>query len=158
MKRRDSRGGDASRGRRGGRNGLTSHAALLGLMLVAALVIEEPAFAQSFLGKWTATAHTPGGETSEILIVIRTDDGYSITAKLAGPDADGRPEAGPGEEIVLEGDSFSYKRTLGELEIIYEGIVSGDTFTGTAQILGVHVPYTGVRLADASSASTESDD
>jgi hypothetical protein len=49
----------------------------------------------------------------------------------------------------LEGDSFSYKRTLtvpgAVLEITYTGVVSGDTFTGRADMGFMQVPYTGAR-------------
>ena len=62
--------------------------------------------------------------------------------------------AGPGVDIVLEGDSFSYNRIVataqGDLEIIYKGTVSGDTFTGTGEVAGFVVPYNGVRIAPGS--------
>src|SRR6516162_3871569 len=123
--------------------------AVLGLALV---MVFAPAFAApqpgpSFIGEWTATAHAPGGDGSETLKVVKTHDGYAITAKLIGA-PEGSPEAGPGEEIVLDGDKFSYKRTLtmpgGSLVITYIGVVSGDTFTGTVEI-GTFgkIPYTG---------------
>jgi hypothetical protein len=106
-----------------------------------------PAFGQSFLGEWTATATTPGGDVAETISVVKTDDGYAITAKLVVPT--GNPEGGPGEEIVLDGDNFSYKRKLsfpgGEVVLTYVGVVSGDTFTATAQIGEFKVPYNGVR-------------
>jgi hypothetical protein len=81
---------------------------------------------------------------------VKTASGYTITAKLIGA-PDGAPEAGPGEEIVVDGDHFTFKRTLtmggSTLVITYTGVVSGDTFAGTAEIgdLG-KVPYTGVRI------------
>ena len=120
-----------------------------GLVVVATLVA-APAFGQSFIGEWTATATTPGGEVSETLSVVKTPDGYSITAKPIGV-PEGTPTAGPGTELVLDGDRFSYKRVIstpdGELVFTYSGIVAGDKFTGTAQVAGYEVPYTGVRLA-----------
>ena len=118
----------------------------LGLVLVVAFA--APAFGQSFVGEWTGTAQTPGGGVSETVTVVKTKDGYAITAKLVVP-MPGLPEAGPGTEIVLNGDSFSYKRAVpgGDLVITYTGVVSGDTFTGKAD-LGAFgsVPYTGVRI------------
>lgn len=117
----------------------------LGLVLLAAFT--TPALGQSFLGEWTATATTPGGDVAESITVVKTDDGYSIIAKLVVPT--GNPEAGPGEEIVLDGDHFSYKRTLsfpgGEVVLTYAGVVSGDTFTGTAEMGDFKMPYNGVR-------------
>jgi hypothetical protein len=120
------------------------------LVLVAALA--APASAQSLLGKWTATATTPGGGVSETLTVVKTADGYAITAKLVDPGPEGTPEAGPGTDIVLDGDRFSYKRAVitpeGTLEITYTGVVSGDTFTGTVDLGFAQAPYTGVRITE----------
>jgi hypothetical protein len=121
-----------------------------GLILVAALATLAPAFGQSFLGEWTATAHTPGGDVSETLSVTKTNDGYAITAKLVEPVSEDMPEAGPGTDILLEGDKFSYKRTVtipdgASLTITYTGVVSGDKFTGTVDMGFAQAPYTGVR-------------
>lgn len=121
-------------------------AVVSGLVVVATL-LAGPAFSQSFVGEWTATATTPGGEVSETLKVVRTNGGYEITAKLVVPPAPGTPEGGPGTDIVLNGDRFSYKRSVGTaLVITYTGVVSGDTFTGTANLGGFEVPYNGVRI------------
>src|SRR5262245_1999765 len=118
------------------------------LVLVAAFA--APAFGQSFVGEWTATAVTPGGNVSETVTVSKAADGYMIKAKLVGPLPEGTPEAGPGTDIVLDGDKFSYKRTLntpeGPLVITYTGTVSGDKFTGTLTLGGFEVPYIGERV------------
>ena len=109
-----------------------------------------PAFAQSFVGEWTATAETAGGKVSETLKVVKTGDTVTVVAKLVGPTSEGTPEAGPGTDIVLDGDRFSYKRTIGDLVITYSGVVSGDTFTGAAEIGAFgKVPYNGVRVKKA---------
>jgi hypothetical protein len=128
------------------------------VMAFAALAFATPASAQSFLGEWTATATTPGGEVSETLTVVKTDDGFMITAKLVGPVPEGTPEAGPGIDIVLDGNTFSYKRTVttpnGALVITYTGVVSGDTFTGTVNLGGfAEAPYTGTRMKRRAPAS-----
>jgi hypothetical protein len=119
------------------------------LMVTLLAGFAAPGFGQSFVGEWTATAVTLGGNVSETLTVTKTADGYSIKAKLGGV-PEGTPEAGPGTDIVLDGDKFSYKRTLntpeGPLVITYTGTVSGDTFTGTVSLGGFEVPYTGVRI------------
>jgi hypothetical protein len=111
-----------------------------------------PAFGQSFVGDWTATATTPGGEISETLAVAKTADGYRVTAKLVGV-PEGTPTAGPGTDVVLDGDRFTYKRVLptpdGELVFTYSGLVSGDRFTGTARVGELEVPYNGVRTKTA---------
>ena len=126
---------------------------LLMLVVVAVLAVPAlaaPAFGQSFLGEWTATAATPAGDVSETVTAVKTADGYTITARPVEPVPEGTPQAGPGADIMLEGDRFFYKRKLafpgGELVITYTGVVSGDTFAGTAEIGGAEVPYTGVRI------------
>jgi hypothetical protein len=106
---------------------------------------------QPFLGKWTATASSPGGNTSEILTVVKVANGVTITGKSDMPPPEG-VTVSAGIDIVLDGSHFSYKRTItapgGILVISYSGVVSGDTFTGTADIGGSKVPYTGVRIKD----------
>jgi hypothetical protein len=124
-------------------------AAALLMVLVGAFA--APAFGQSFLGQWTATAVTPGGNVSETLTVVKIAGGYEIKAELVGPVPEGTPQAGPGTDIVLDGDKFSYKRTVvtpdGPLVITYAGTVSGDTFTGSVNLGGfAEAPYTGVRM------------
>ena len=120
------------------------------LLAFGAAVFAAPAQRPSFLGEWTATAATLGGDVSETLSVTKTEKGYSITAKPAVPAPEGVPEAGPGTDIVLDGDTFSYKRSIVTpdmtIVITYEGAVSGDRFTGTAELAGFKVPYTGVRI------------
>ena len=64
-------------------------ATTVGLIAVAGLA--SPAFGQSFVGEWTATATTPGGDVSESLKVVRTAGGYQITAKAVVPPAPGTP-------------------------------------------------------------------
>ena len=121
--------------------------ARLAFVLLATFV-GAPTFAQSFVGEWTATATTPGGEVSETLSVVKTAGGYAVTAKLVGV-PEGTPTAGPGTDVVLEGDRFSYKRTIqtpdGDLVFTYTGVVSGDKFTGMAEVSGFQVPYNGAR-------------
>jgi hypothetical protein len=124
--------------------------AALGLVLAAA--VATPAFAQSFLGQWTATAHLDGGaEVSEALSVTKTATGFSITAKPPSDAPQGAPQAGPGTNIALDGDKFSYDRSIdvgggNTLVINYSGVVSGDSFTGTAKLGDTPIPYTGVRV------------
>jgi hypothetical protein len=125
---------------------LTAASGFVLLIALMAPVRAIPAQEPSFLGEWTATAATPAGDVSETLSVVRTETGYVITAKPAVPAPEGSPEAGPGTDIVLDGDKFSYKRSVGTLVITYAGVVSGNTFTGRAELGGFQVPYTGVRI------------
>ena len=125
--------------------------AVLGLALIAGFV--SPVFAADspFLGKWTATAAALTGNASEIVTVVRTTDGYAITSQLVAP-TPGQPEAGPGKDIVLEGDHFSYKRIVAiggnDIVITYSGVVSGDMFTGAIELASVKIPFTGVRIRE----------
>jgi hypothetical protein len=116
-----------------------------------------PAQEPSFLGEWTATARTPGGDFSETLRVVKIDNSFAITVKRVGATPEG-PEAGPGTDIVLDGNKFSYKRSLTTpdytLVLTYSGIVSGDTFTGTVELGGAEVPYTGVRIKPSEEKTT----
>jgi hypothetical protein len=120
------------------------------LGLVSAIALAAPAFGQSFVGEWTATAKMLGGSSSEIIKVERVGNHYAITTKPVGTRPAGAPTASPGTDIVLYGDNFSYKRTLAVtgtvLEFWYTGVVSGDTFSGTAELNGARVPYKGVRI------------
>jgi hypothetical protein len=126
---------------------MTHRFAMTAAVLAAAFAV--PASAQSFVGTWTATATAPDGPISEELTVTKTADGYSVTAKLLTEQPPGMPQAGPATDIKIEGDSFSYKRTIElpdqRLEINYSGTVSGDTFTGQGDVGGFSVPYNGVR-------------
>ena len=128
--------------------GLDPKFAVLGLVLATA--VATPAFAQAFLGEWTATAHLDGGaEVSETLTVAKTADGFAIAAKPPAGAPEGAPQAGPGTRIILDGNSFSYDRSLEfqgtTIVISYSGTVSGDTFTGAAKLGETPVAFTGVR-------------
>jgi hypothetical protein len=128
----------------------TAASGLVLLLTLGAAVFAAPAQRPSFLGEWTATASTMGGDVSETVTAATREKGYSITVKPAVPAPQGTPEAGPGTDIVLDGDRFSYKRSIitpdVTIVITYEGVVSGDKFTGTAELGGFKVPYTGVRI------------
>jgi hypothetical protein len=120
------------------------------LGLVSFMAFASPAFGQSFVGEWKAAAETPGGKVYEMIKVVKTADGYAVTAKLVEP-LPGSPEAGPGTDIVVDGDRFSYKRTIttpdGPFVITYSGVVSGDTFAGKVDLGGLgSAPYNGERI------------
>jgi hypothetical protein len=122
---------------------------ILGLAFAAAFA--APPTDPPFLGKWTATASSPGGNSSETITVVKVANGFVVTGQPATPPPEG-VIVSPGMDIVLDGNRFSYKRTLtapgGIIVISYSGVVSGDTFTGTAELGGTKVPYTGVRIKD----------
>jgi hypothetical protein len=124
------------------------------LLALALVLMAGPASAQSFVGAWRATAQVPDGQVSETLTVTKSADGYAIVGSDVQPPSPEGITAGPGIEIQLDGDAFAFKRVVktpqGDLEIVYKGIVSGDTFTGTGEIQGFVVPYNGVRIAPGS--------
>jgi hypothetical protein len=119
------------------------------LALAFAAAFAAPPTDLAFVGKWTATASSPGGDSIETLTVVKAGNGFALTAKAAVPPPEG-VVVSPGVDIVLEGSKFSYKRTVttpgGIIVISYTGVVSGDTFTGTAELGGTKIPYTGVRI------------
>ena len=121
------------------------------LLFIMVTAFAAPVFGQSLLGQWTATAVTQFGDVSETLTVVKTADGYEIKAVPVIPAPEGSPQAGPGSDIVIDGNKFSYKRTVntpeGSLVITYTGTVSGDKFTGTVNIGGfAEAPYNGARI------------
>jgi hypothetical protein len=121
--------------------------------LMSSGLFATPAAAQSFVGDWVATAIVGDVTVSEALTVKKTADGYSIEAKTITEVPPGSPTAGPGIDIMLDGNNFWYKRTAStaqaDIEIIYSGVVDGDTFTGEADLGGFKVPYNGQRTAPA---------
>jgi hypothetical protein len=120
--------------------------AIAGFMLAATLA--TPAFSQALVGQWTATAHVQDTDVSEKLTVTKSGDGYAIGSKAVAAQ-EGAPEAGPATNVKLDGNNFSYTRSLdlggNKIDIVYRGTVSGDTFTGTAEVGDTKIPYTGVR-------------
>ena len=121
------------------------------VLALAIVLMAGPAAAQSFVGAWRATAQVPDGQVSETLTVSKTAHGYAIVGSDVQPPSPEGMTAGPGIEIQLDGDTFAFKRIVrtpqGDLEIVYKGMVNGDTFTGTGEIQGFVVPYNGVRIA-----------
>ena len=124
------------------------------VLALAIVLMAGPAAAQSFVGAWRATAQVPDGQVSETLTVSKTADGYAIVGSDVQPPSPEGMTAGPGIEIEIDGDAFAFKRIVrtpqGDLEIIYKGTVSGETFTGTGEVGGFSVPYNGVRIAPGS--------
>jgi hypothetical protein len=120
-------------------------------ILVMAALAAVPVSAQSFVGQWSVTAKPPQGpEAHELVTATKTADGYAVTAKLVGDVAPGTPEAGPGYEVALDGDRFTYKRNVAfngdTVVIVYSGTVSGDNFAGTINLGGFQLPFEGVRV------------
>ncbi len=116
----------------------------LALAALLAMGLATTASAQAFLGQWTATAQAPDGDTKEVITATKTATGYSVTGQAP------LDTISAGQDVALDGNNFSFKRSLSvqgnKLEIGYAGVVSGDTFTGTAEVAGMQFPYTGERI------------
>ena len=74
---------------------------------------------------------------------------FVLVATLFAAPAFGQSFVGEWTATTPGGDRFSYKRTIatrdGDVVFTYAGVVSGDKFTGTAEVGGFQVPYNGVR-------------
>ncbi len=122
---------------------------------LAVSIMAAPAAAQSLVGEWVATAKTSQGDFAEKLSVSRTGETYAIAVEQISELPPGVPAAGPGIEVVLDGDKFSYKRVVsfpgGSVDVFYDGVVSGDSFAGLVEIDGIPgtTPYSGVRVKPA---------
>ena len=84
-----------SRGARNNGNKAMRIMAAAALTLVAALATPALAFGQSFVGEWTATATTPGGDVAETVSVVKTGDGRFIEVQ-------GTAEGPPFERSALD--------------------------------------------------------
>lgn len=115
----------------------------IGLALVSA-----PAYAASPVdGSWDVVLTAPQGVFESTVTFQETADGYAVTVIDA---ASGAPEA---SDVTVEGDSFSFTRTLdfgrGAEAYVYSGTVNGDELSGAvASPIGA-MTFTGARQAEA---------
>ncbi len=117
----------------------------------AGMATASPALAQSLVGTWDATVVVEGmGEFTETLTVSESGDGYSVVGEPTGAAA-AMPGAGPSPatNVTLDGDTFSFRRTIdtpqGAMEMTYSGTVEGDSFTGVVDMGFGQMAYSGVR-------------
>lgn len=122
----------------------------LGSAAFAAVLFGAGALAQSspVIGAWTIAADTPQGRFETTLTFSQAGGAY--VANLA---AVAIPEFAPAEDVitdvVIDGDSFSFTRTIttpqGPLQIHYSGTVEGDSLAGEASSAGGAAAITGTR-------------
>jgi hypothetical protein len=123
----------------------------------SAMVLSSPAIAQAspVIGSWATVAATPMGDFKATMTFAKTNDGYTVDIKdvpMAGSGAP-PPGAAPPEnktsDVVVDGNTFSFKRSLvtpqGPLDLTYTGKVDGDTLTGEANSSFGPVPISGKR-------------
>lgn len=112
------------------------------LRLATLLLFSGTALAGDLTGTWILNIDTPRGLQHPTLVVNQTEDGYSgIYHSLRGPieiDA-----------IEHNGDNFSFPLTIsvpiGDIEVNYQGSISGDEMTGVVENPRGEVPFTGSR-------------
>ena len=123
-------------------------------LALGASLIASPAFAQdsSVVGTWDTEAVTDFGTFAATMTFAETGDGYTI--EIVDQDAGGG--AGPAaptestiSDVVIEGDSFAFKRSMttpqGAMELSYSGTVEGDTLTASVDSDFGAIPVTGTR-------------
>ena len=100
----------------------------------------DPAFPLAF--PWFGTPNYWNDQVAKLAEQLEAMQSAAETPPSPAPTDD--------DDFHLDGDSFSYKRFLqtptGPLEIVYTGVVSGDTFTAVVNMGGFEAPYTGVRV------------
>jgi hypothetical protein len=125
-------------------------ARLVAFGMLAAALLGGSALAQSspVLGVWETSLQTQGGVFTATMTFAEADGGYTV-------EIDDEPYPGyePVEngigDIVVEGNSFSFKRTMnspqGPFDISYSGTVEGDALTGEASSVYGPMPISGAR-------------
>lgn len=126
----------------------------LAIFGAATLAIAAPAFAQSspVLGTWETRAVTDFGTFSSTMTVEASGDGYAITlvdAPMPGAPADAPAMASTISDVVVDGASFSFKRSMttpqGAMDLSYSGSVDGDALTAQVVTSFGTIPVTGTR-------------
>lgn len=117
--------------------------------IAAAALAGAPALAQSpVVGDWATVAETPQGTFEAVLHVTEADGAYMVEFEEAAPGG-GPPMESEISNVVVDGDSISFTRTLaspqGDFELSYAGTVDGDTLSATATSSFGEIPVTGTR-------------
>jgi hypothetical protein len=121
----------------------------------AASLLAAPALAQGSpaVGSWATEAMTDFGTFKATLTIAQSGDGYTIEmvdVPQTGPDGQPAPAmASTISDVSVEGDKFSFKRTIdfqGQAIVLnYSGTVEGDTLTATANSDFGSIPVKGTR-------------
>jgi hypothetical protein len=126
---------------------------IIGSAILAAALFGAPALAQSAaLGDWATVIETPQGTFNVGMSISEADGGYAVAfdeTPPPGTPADAPPMESTVSDVVVDGNAFSFKRMLttpqGPIELTYEGMVDGDSLTGTATSSFGAVPIAGTR-------------
>lgn len=119
-------------------------------LALAASLFSAPALAQEspVLGTWNTQAVTDFGTFSATMTVMDDEGAYIVTMEDAP--VEGMPTMeGTISDVVVDGASFSFKRSLtspqGPMELTYSGSVEGDNLTATVASPMGAIPVTGTR-------------
>jgi hypothetical protein len=131
------------------------------LLAASCLTFGSPASAQSspVIGSWETVADTPIGKLSSRVTFAKSGDAYTVNIKdapiappegaPAGGAAAGPPPESKISDVVVNGNNFSFKRSLttdqGPMVLNYSGKVDGDKLTAQAASDFGDVPITGSR-------------
>lgn len=124
---------------------------VLGSCVLAATTLCSPAFAQSspVVGDWAVVVETPQGNFETTMMVEEEAGAYSVSFDDPPNPNFPPPESDEITNVVVEGGSFSFTRTLsspqGPFELSYSGMVDGDSLTGEANSAFGPVPITATR-------------
>jgi hypothetical protein len=128
-----------------------------GLIGLAALALcsAPSAWAQAaspVLGTWNTQAVTDFGTFASTMTVAAAADGYTITlvdAPMPGAPADAPPMQSTVSDVVVDGTSFSFKRSMttpqGAMDLTYSGSVDGNSLTAQVASSFGNIPVTGTR-------------
>jgi hypothetical protein len=107
-------------------------------LVAGAALMAVPAWAQSspVVGKWATAVESDFGKFEAVMTVAPADSGYTVDIKdapMPGAPADAPPMPSVISDVVVDGQTFSFKRKLttpqGEMNLTYNGTVDGDTLT-----------------------------
>jgi hypothetical protein len=122
------------------------------ILMAVAIAGGAPALAESspVVGSWKVLAKTPMGDFEGVLTFAKNGDAYSVDIQDAPmPGAEGPPPEDVISDVVVDGNAFSFKRSLttpqGPLDLTYTGKVEGDSLAGEANSSFGPVPISGTR-------------
>lgn len=110
--------------------------------IVICMLLSGGAFAGELAGTWILSIDTPRGVQHPTLVINQDGDSYSgVYNSLRGPiDI---------EVISRDGDAFTFPLVLslpiGDIEVNYQGTISGDDMTGSVQSPRGEVAFTAKR-------------
>ncbi len=110
--------------------------------IVICMLLSGGAFASELAGTWILSIDTPRGVQHPTLVINQDGDSYSgVYNSLRGPiDI---------EVISRDGHSFTFPLVIslpiGDIEVNYQGTISGDDMTGSVQSPRGEVPFTAKR-------------